>query len=124
MLINKMYGYKKDVGELSAAYPTSEAFALPYYRDKQLSQPTSLGIIYKVCCQPENRLTTYGYNTPYVDASLRYLLVIEVCEVSDVEDNVRKRPFMLMHRTGITSLQQRNSMYQQCLDPPHPHQTG
>lgn len=43
------YGNKKDVGETSAAYPSHQAFALPLYRDKQLSQPTPLGIIYNVC---------------------------------------------------------------------------
>ena len=37
-------------GETFAAYPTSKAFALPVYRDKQLSLPTPLGIMYVVCC--------------------------------------------------------------------------
>jgi hypothetical protein len=46
-----MYGNKKDVGETSAAYPSHQAFALPLYRDKQLSQPTPLGIIYNVWMQ-------------------------------------------------------------------------
>ena len=74
------YGNKKDVGETSAAYPSHQAFALPFHRDKQLSQPTPLGIIYNVCCRPLG-LHTYGYNTPCADASLRYLLMDQVCEV-------------------------------------------
>ena len=41
---------KKDVGETSIAYPSRQAFALPMHIDKQLSQPTPLGIIYDVCC--------------------------------------------------------------------------
>ena len=40
-----MYGNKKDVGETSIAYPSRQAFALPMHIDKQLSQPTPLGII-------------------------------------------------------------------------------
>ncbi len=35
----------------------------------------------------------YGYNTPNVDASLRYLLVKSSCEVESVEDNVQKTSF-------------------------------
>ena len=39
-------------------------------------------------------LKAYGYNTPYVDASLRYLHVEpKGCEVLDVEDNVQKTSF-------------------------------
>ena len=45
------YGNKKDVGETSIAYPTIQAFALPMHKDKQLSQPTPLGIIYNVWMQ-------------------------------------------------------------------------
>ena len=43
-------------------------------RDKQLSQPTPLGIIYNVYYRSCD-LQTYGYNTPSMDASLRYLLL-------------------------------------------------
>ena len=46
-----VYGNKKDVGETSIAYPTIQAFALPMHKDKQLSQPTPLGIIYNVWMQ-------------------------------------------------------------------------
>ena len=35
----------------------------------------------------------YGYNTPSMDASLRYLLVKSSCEVESVEDNVQKTSF-------------------------------
>ena len=69
-----VYGNKKDVGETSAAYPSHQAFALPFHRDKQLSQPTPLGIIYNVYYRSCD-LQTYGYNTPSMDASLRYLLL-------------------------------------------------
>ena len=31
--------------KLPVTHPTSEAFALPFYRDKQLSQPTPMRII-------------------------------------------------------------------------------
>ena len=49
--IKYSYGNKKDVGETSIAYPTIQAFALPMHKDKQLSQPTPLGIIYNVWMQ-------------------------------------------------------------------------
>ncbi|MBR5481660.1 MAG: hypothetical protein IKU85_08220 [Bacteroidaceae bacterium] len=42
---------KKDVGKTFIAYPTIQAFALPMHKDKQLSQPTPLGIIYNVYCR-------------------------------------------------------------------------
>ena len=73
-------GNKKDVGETSIAYPTIQAFALPMHKDKQLSQPTPLGIIYNVCCRPFG-LQAYGYNTPHVDALYRNILMDQVCEV-------------------------------------------
>ena len=38
-------------------------------------------------------------NTPGMDASLRYLLLGSSCEVESVEDNVRKRPFLLLSKT-------------------------
>ncbi|MBQ7422068.1 MAG: hypothetical protein IJV27_08000, partial [Prevotella sp.] len=43
--INKIYGNKKTWEKLSVAYPSHQAFALPFYRDKQLSQPTPMRII-------------------------------------------------------------------------------
>ena len=41
-----------------------------------LASPRRSGIIYNVCCRP-CYLQTYGYNTPSMDASLRYLLVVQ-----------------------------------------------
>ena len=41
----------------------------------------------------QGTLMAYRYNTPNVDASLRYLLVKSSCEVESVEDNVQKTSF-------------------------------
>ena len=45
LIISELYGDKKTWEKTSAAYPSRQAFALPFYRDKQLGQPTPLRII-------------------------------------------------------------------------------
>ena len=61
----------------------------------------------------------YGYNTPNVDASLRYLLVKSSCEVESVEDNVQKTSFptrpVAESESAVSDA--RNPI---CLDPPTP----
>ena len=73
---------KKDVGETFLLIPRFEAFALPFHRDKQLSQPTPTAyyiVMYASC--PHEHTFAYRYNTLGMDASLRYLLMDQVCEV-------------------------------------------
>ena len=65
----------------------------------------------------------YRYNTPNVDASLRYLLVKSSCEVESVEDNVQKTSFSCSSVrlgantkfAGSGTCRARNPI---CLDPP------
>ena len=78
---------KKTWEKLLVAYPNRQAFALPMYKDKQLSQPTPIAyyiIGMQQKCSPTlwDTPMAYGYNTPSMDASLRYLLVhYQSCEV-------------------------------------------
>ena len=51
LILSLVMEIKKDVGKTFIAYPTIQAFALPMHKDKQLSQPTPLGIIYNVYCR-------------------------------------------------------------------------
>ena len=67
---------KKDVGETILAYPSHQAFALPFHRDKQLSQPTPIAYyIMTYALHPHGYIFAYRYNTLGMDASLRYLLM-------------------------------------------------
>ena len=96
------YGNKKDVGEHLQLVPLDQAFALPFHRDKQLSQPTPLGIIYNVCCRPFG-LHTYGYNTPARTLCCEIFWWIKFAKFDIVEDNVQKRPFMLLTPARFTT---------------------
>ena len=67
----------------------------------------------------------YGYNTPNVDASLRYLLVKSSCEVESVEDNVQKTSFSCSSvglgigiKPKVSGI--RKTRNPKCLDPPIP----
>ena len=99
---------QKRRGRNFLAYPTRQAFALPIYQDKQLSQPTPIAYYIMTYAQyPHGHIFAYRYNTPGMDASLRYLLVNQSCEVWRVEDNVQKTSFscFLMKYFAATNLQ-------------------
>ena len=67
---------KKDVGETFLLIPPYQAFALPFHRDKQLSQPTPIAYyIMTYTLYPRGHIFAYRYNTLGMDASLRYLLM-------------------------------------------------
>ena len=55
---------KKTWEKPSVAYPTDLAFALPFYRDKQLSQPTPTRIIYRYANKPVVACTHTGIIHP------------------------------------------------------------
>ena len=76
---------KKDVGETFLLIPRS-GLRIAFYQDKQLSQPTPIayhviGIQQNIILFLREILAIYRYNTPSMDASLRYLLVNQSCEV-------------------------------------------
>ena len=93
------YWKQKDVGvQLSAAYLADWAFAMPFYQDKQLSQPTPA--YYNRCMQQRARdgsgFQAYRYNTPYVNASLRLSSDrIQFAKLSQQKITYRERPFVL-----------------------------
>ena len=70
---------KKDVGETVRRLSHYQAFALPPIRISNLVSPRHLRIIMRYAANGKlykySLPLAYGYNTPYVDASLRYLLI-------------------------------------------------
>ena len=72
---------KKDVGETFLLIPRS-GLRIAFYQDKQLSQPTPIAYYIMTYAQyPHGHIFAYRYNTLGMDASLRYLLVNQSCEV-------------------------------------------
>ena len=90
-----MYGNKKDVGETSAAYPSHQAFALPFHRDKQLSQPTPIAYYIMTYAQyPHGHTFAYRYNTPWHGRFVaRSSDGFKVAKFDDSKITFRKRPF-------------------------------
>ena len=76
----------------------SLAFALPFTKISNSASPRQLCIIClsmqrKLSSFWEDTIVAYGYNTPSMDASLRYLLVKSKLRSSTVEDSVQKTSF-------------------------------
>ena len=49
-------------------------------------------------------LAIYRYNTPSMDASLRYLPVNQSCEVWRVEDNIQKMSFLILNSAILADM--------------------
>ena len=106
----------------------SLAFALPFTEISNSASPRHC-VLYNLVCHesvhPRRRdtLVAYGNNTPSMDASLRYLLVISKLRSSTIEDNVLKTSFPLPYNEASVGTKPtvcdisrtRNPL---CLDPP------
>ena len=83
------------------------AFALPSIEISNSASPRQLRIKRLVCdidVHPFGEHFAYGYNTPSMDASLRYLLMESKLRSSIVEDSVMKTSFLLLKDVSCTGI--------------------
>ena len=64
LVSNKVLETKRRGSKTSAAYLADWAFAMPFYQDKQLSQPTPSRIIYRYANKPVVACTHTGIIHP------------------------------------------------------------
>ena len=86
---------KKDVGETFLLIPPYQAFALPFHRDKQLSQPTPIAYYIMTYAQyPHGHTFAYRYNTPWHGRFVaRSSDGFKVAKFDNSKITFRKRPF-------------------------------
>ena len=107
--------------------PPYQAFALPFHRDKQLSQPTPIAYYIMTYAQyPHGHIFAYRYNTPWHG---RFVAISSdgfiVAKFDMIEDSVQKTSFFLLFNetfcknksTTCDTCKARNPL---CLDPPIP----
>ncbi|MDE5783554.1 MAG: hypothetical protein K2H97_04420 [Prevotella sp.] len=83
-------------------------------QDKQLSQPTPFAYYIVIMLIANNGCQALGYNTPYVDASLRNLPRVSNLRDLSMEDNVSEN--VLSEASPTNGLV---ASFHRCLDP-HP----
>ena len=86
---------QKRRGRNFLAYPSHQAFALPFHRDKQLSQPTPIAYYIMTYAQyPHGHTFAYRYNTPWHGRFVaRSSDGFKVAKFDDSKITFRKRPF-------------------------------